>query len=47
MDTFEELMLSFAMEIMYDRKWDGENWVKAHEGYEPKEGVNLHLNRSY
>jgi hypothetical protein len=47
MDTFEELMLSFAMEIMYDRKWDGENWVKAYEGYEPKEGANLYLNRSY
>jgi len=30
-DTFEELMISFAMEIMYDKKWDGENWVKAHK----------------
>jgi hypothetical protein len=47
MDTFEELMLSFAMEIMYDQKWDGKNWVKVHEGYESKEGVNLDMNQSY
>jgi len=46
-DTFEQLMLSFAMEIMYDRKWNGENWVKAHEGYEPKHGSDLYMNRSY
>jgi hypothetical protein len=46
-DTFEQLMLSFAMEIMYDRKWNRENWVKAHEGYEPKPGSALYMNRSY
>jgi len=46
-DTFEQLMLSFAMEIMYDRKWNRENWVKAHGGYEPKPGSDLYMNRSY
>jgi hypothetical protein len=46
-DTFEQLMLSFAMGIMYDRKWNKENWVKAHEGYESKKGMNLHTNRRY
>jgi hypothetical protein len=44
-DTFEQLMLSFAMGIMYDRKWNRENWVKAHKGFEPKPGVSLSVNR--
>jgi hypothetical protein len=35
-DTFEQLMLSFAMEIMYDRKWNRENWVKRSQGYVSK-----------
>lgn len=35
-DTFEELMLSFSMEMMYGKKWGVENWVKALKGYEPE-----------
>jgi hypothetical protein len=46
-DTFEQLMLSFVMETMYDQKWDSENWVKAHEGYESKPGSSLYVGRQY
>ena len=38
----EQMMLSFAMEIMYNRKWDVENWVKTHKGYEPKPVSDLY-----
>lgn len=41
MDTFEELMLSFAMEMMHGQKWDGENWVKAHEGWQSVKNLRM------
>jgi hypothetical protein len=44
-DTFEQLMLSFSMEMMHWKKWDGENWVKAHDGYEPKPGSAMYMRR--
>jgi hypothetical protein len=46
-DSFEELMLSYAMEMIHGKKWDGENWVKALKGYEPKPGSDLCMNGSY
>jgi hypothetical protein len=35
-DSGEELLLNRAMIMMHGKKWDGENWVKALEGYTPK-----------
>jgi len=35
-DSGEELLLNRAMMMMHGKKWDGENWVKALEGYTPK-----------
>ena len=35
-DSGEELLLNRAMIMMHWKKWDGENWVKALEGYTPK-----------
>ena len=35
-DPGEELLLNRAMIMMHWKKWDGENWVKALEGYTPK-----------
>ncbi|WP_292389975.1 hypothetical protein [Methanosarcina sp. UBA5] len=32
-DSGEELLLNRAMIMMHWKKWDGENWVKALEGY--------------
>ena len=43
-DTFEELMLSFTMEIMHDKKWDKDNWVKVREGYKASPESNLMMN---
>jgi hypothetical protein len=34
-DSGEELLLNRAMIMMHWKKWDGENWVKALEGYTP------------
>jgi len=39
-DTFEELMLSFSMKMMYGKKWGRENWIKARKGYEPEKAQN-------
>lgn len=46
-DSFEELILVYTMNMLYGKKWDGENWVKALKGYEPKESSSLSINRSY
>jgi hypothetical protein len=35
-DSGEELLLNRAMIMMHWKKWDGENWVKALEGYTPR-----------
>jgi hypothetical protein len=32
-DSSEELLLNDAMTMMYDKKWDGKEWVKSHRGY--------------
>jgi hypothetical protein len=32
-DSFEEMMLEYTMEMLHGKKWDGENWVKAIQGY--------------
>jgi hypothetical protein len=46
-DSFEELMLEYTMEMLHGKKWGEENWIKAHKGYEPKPGSSLSVNRSY
>jgi hypothetical protein len=35
-DSGEELLLNRAMIMMHWKKWNGEHWVKAIEGYTPK-----------
>src|SRR5665647_1133095 len=35
-DSGEELLLDNAMVMLHGKKWNGENWVKAIEGYTPK-----------
>jgi hypothetical protein len=35
-DSSEELLLDNTMIMMHGKKWDGEKWVKALEGYTPK-----------
>ncbi|MEL7665459.1 MAG: hypothetical protein AAGU10_15200 [Methanosarcina mazei] len=35
-DSGDELLLNRAMIMMHWKKWDGENWVKALDGYTPK-----------
>jgi hypothetical protein len=46
-DSSEELLLEYTMEMLLEKKLGEENWVKAHKGYEPKPGVSLSVNRSY
>ena len=46
-DSFEELMLNIQWRYCTGKKWDEENWVKAHKGYEPKFGSSLSVKRSY
>lgn len=43
-DSGEELLLNRAMIMMYWKKWDGENWVKALEEYTPKLQKSPHGN---
>ena len=46
-NSFEELMLLYTMEMLHSKTWDGENWVKAHKGYEAKPSSNLTMGRQY
>ena len=41
-DSGEELLLNRAMIMMYWKKWDGENWVRALEGYTPEQPKSQH-----
>jgi hypothetical protein len=44
-DSCEELMLEYTMDMLHGKKWDGEKWVKSLKGYEPKPGSNLYMGR--
>jgi hypothetical protein len=46
-DLTEELLLNEAMKMMHGQKWNGEKWIKAHEGYDSKPGSNLYMGRQY
>jgi hypothetical protein len=43
-DSGEELLLTRSMIMMYWKKWDGENWVKALDKYAPKLQESSHGN---
>jgi len=40
-DSGEELLLNRAMIMIHRKKWNGEGWVKAIEGYTPKPQKSL------
>ena len=40
-DSGEEIMLECTITMLHWKKWNGENWVKAIEGYTPKPQKSL------
>lgn len=38
-DSSEEILLNEAMTMLHGKKWDGETWVKAIEGYASKNAI--------